>query len=107
MKAKAALAQALLDGRVINIKNCFETIGLTNAPREISRMIEKDFGVSVTRTHRAGKSRYGSPVTWVDYRLNCTEENREGIVKMREYIAKQKSESNPTTERQLKQLSFL
>ena len=67
--AKAALAEALLTGHVINIKNCFSMIGITNAPREVSRMIEKDFGVEVSRTPRNGKSRFGGSVTWYDYRL--------------------------------------
>ena len=110
MTAKAALAKALLDGRVINIKNCFETIGLTNAPREISRMIEKDFDVQVSRTHMEGKSRYGSPITWVNYRLNSTEYNREGIKKMKEYVNKELATINILTDnehKELKQLSLL
>lgn len=89
MTAKAALAKALLDGRVLNVKNCFETIGLTNCAREISRMIEQDFDVQVSRTHMEGKSKYGQPVTWVNYRLNNTDYNKEGIAKMRKYISEQ------------------
>lgn len=86
MTAKAALAKALLEGKVLNIKNVFELIGLTNAPREISRMIEKPFGVIVSRTHREGKSRYKQPVVWVDYFLNTSEHNQEGIEKMKKYV---------------------
>lgn len=97
MTAKAALAKALLDGRVLNVKNCFQTIGLTNCSREISRMIEQPFGVEVSRTHMEGLSKYGQSVTWVDYRLNKSEQNKPGIEKMREYISKewqmQKTES--------------
>lgn len=89
MTAKAALAKALLDGRVLNVKNCFETIGLTNCSREISRMIEQPFGVEVSRTHKEGKSRYGGTVTWVDYYLRKSEHNMEGIKKMREYVEKE------------------
>lgn len=100
MTAKAALAKALLEGRVINIKNCFETIGLSNAPREISRMIEKPFGVQVSRTQMQGKSRYGQPITWFNYRLNSTEYNKEGIKKMKEYVLQQMGE--PKTDQQLK-----
>jgi len=84
--AKAALAKALLDGQVLNVKNCFATIGLTNCSREISRMIEEPFGVVVSRTRMEGKSRYGQPVTWVDFRLNKTELNKKGIELMREYV---------------------
>lgn len=107
MTATAALAKALLDGRVINIKNCFETIGLTNAPREIGRMIERKFGVTVDRKQREGKSRYGQPVNWVDYRLIYTEENKEGIEKMKEYVSKQINGTNPKTTKQLKQMNLL
>lgn len=86
MTAKAALCYHLLKGEVLNIKNVFHTIGLTNAPREVSRMIEKPFGVTVSRVRMEGESRYGSKVTWVDYRLNRTESNKEGIEKMKQYI---------------------
>lgn len=104
MTAKAALIQALLDGRVLNIKNCFETIGLTNCPREISRMVEKPFGVVVSRVNREGKSRYGQPVTWVDYRLNPTDYNQSGIAKMRKYVQDQKASTVITTDNQKKHL---
>lgn len=107
MTAKAALAKALLDGRVINIKNCFETIGLTNAPREISRMIEQPFGVQVSRTQREGKSRYGQAVTWFDYRLNNTEYNQDGIRKMKEYVNKELGSINVKTDNQKKELQQL
>lgn len=86
MTAKASLCKHLLAGEVLNIKNCFTLIGLTNCPREISRMIEKPFGVIVSRTPRTGKSRYGQSVIWIDYRLNRTSYNAEGIKKMAMYL---------------------
>lgn len=89
MTSKAALCKALLEGRVLNIKNCFETIGLSNCPREISRMVEQPFGVIVSRTQMQGKSRYGQAITWYNYRLNQTEMNKEGIQKMKDYVAEQ------------------
>jgi len=105
MTAKAALVKALLDGKILNIKNCFQTIGLTNCPREVSRMVEQPFNVQVSRTHREGKSRYGSPVIWVDYRLNRTPYNEEGIKKMYEYVEKnstfKKSPSNNNSQESL------
>lgn len=88
MTAKAALCLALLKGKVLNVKNCFIEIGLTNCAREISRMIEQPFGVIVSRVNCKGKSRYGEAVTWVNYRLNHTEYNKPGIEKMREYVEK-------------------
>ncbi len=78
---------ALLEGRVLNVKNVFRDIGLTNAAREISRMVEIPFSVEVSRTPRKGKSRYGCDVTWIDYRLNKSERNQPGIQRMIEYIA--------------------
>ncbi len=45
MTAKAALALALLEGRVLNVSNCFKEIGLSNIAREIPRMIEEPFGL--------------------------------------------------------------
>ena len=104
MTAKCALALALLEGRIINIKNCFETIGLTNAPREIPRMIERPFGLVVSRQHMTGKSRYGQPITYTNYRLNRDAAyNQEGIKKLREYI-KANIDNNPKTTQQAKEL---
>lgn len=110
MTAKAALAMALLEGRVLNVKNCFELIGLTNCSREISRMIEKPFSVTVSRTTMVGETRYGQRCTWVNYRLNASQHNLPGMEKMREYIkehmpdpmtARTTKEKNQLTQAQL------
>lgn len=90
---------ALLDGQVLNVKNVFRTIGLTNASREISRMVEKPFGVEISRTPKKGKSKYGQDVTWVDYYLIKSEHNLPGIAKMEEYVQEQ-SVSQKLTEPQ-------
>lgn len=112
MTSKAALCMALLEGRVLNVKNVFNTIGLTNCAREISRMIEKPFGVVVSRTPRKGKNRYGGEVTWYDYRLNRSEHNIEGIKKMTEYLLGQipsipKIDGEVTLIKHAKQLNLL
>lgn len=86
MTAKCALIKELLAGKVVNVKTCFATVGLSNAAREISRMVEQPFGVIVSRTPMNGKSRYGQPIRWVNYRLNNTAHNQEGIKKMKEYV---------------------
>ena len=88
MTAKAALVKAFLNGDILNVKNCFTKIGLTNCSREVSRMVEQPFGAMVSRTERKGKSRYGRTVNWIDYRLNKTEYNKEAIKKMQDYIKK-------------------
>lgn len=103
MTSKAALAQALIKGHVINIKNAFHLFGITNAPREVSRSIEKAFGVTITRTLREGKSRYGQPCVWMDYSLEPTEANAQGITKMINYIHDQKKLPTPKTEKQAKE----
>lgn len=89
MTAKAALCKALLEGNVLNVKNCFKTIGLSNCAREISRMVEEPFGVEVSRTPMKGKSKYGTTVTWVDYYLLKSKRNLDGIKKMKKYIKEQ------------------
>lgn len=105
MTAKAALCQALLDGRVLNVKNVFTTIGLTNCAREISRMVEQPFNVRVSRARREGKSKYGQPVTWTDYRLNAgVDYNRDGVLKMKEYVREQRVSTNPRTQSEVKTL---
>jgi hypothetical protein len=90
MTAKAALIKHLLTGDIINVKTCFSLIGLTNCAREVSRMVEKPFGVIVSRMRMEGSSRYGQPVSWVDYRLNpMIPGNPEGIKKMVQYLMEQ------------------
>lgn len=105
MTAKAALCMALLRGQVVNIKNGFELFGITNVPREIGRSVEREFGVTVSRTNMDGQSRYGQAVTWVNYRLNRTDYNAEGIQKMTEYVQSQMS--NPKTQREQQALNTI
>lgn len=86
MTARAVLCRFLLEGRVLNVRNCHREIGYTNIAREIPRAVEKPFGLKVSRTHREGKNRYGHDVTWTDYRLNTSGHNEEGIIKAWEYV---------------------
>jgi len=102
MTAKATLIKELLSGKVISIKTCFMTTGLTNAPREISRMVEKPFGVVVSRTQKEGRSKYGQPVTWFEYRLNNSEHNLAGIKKMILYLQEQEGNTPPKTDQEEK-----
>ena len=95
MNSKTALCMSLLKGDVINIRSCFLDIGLSNAPREISRMVEQPFGVVVSRTHMVGKSRYGVPVSYTNYRLNRSPHNLEGIEKIKNYIKEQFAKEPP------------
>lgn len=86
MTAKAALCQALLEGRVLNVGNCFREIGLSNIAREIPRMVETPFGVEISRTPRTARNRYKNPVSYTDYRLNPTLYNNPGMEAMRKYV---------------------
>jgi hypothetical protein len=103
MNQKAALCKALLEGKVVNIKNGFTWFGITNIPREIGRSIERSFDVKVSRTNMEGKSRYGQTCIWIDYRLNKTDYNAEGMKKMADYVKKHLSQ-NIKTDNQKQQL---
>lgn len=82
----AAIAKALLDGEVLSIMNGFKKFSCTNIPREISRAIEKKFGVEVSRVQKDFVSEYGEPGFYFQYRLNKTEFNAAGIEKMKAYV---------------------
>jgi len=104
MNAKAALCMALLEGRVLNVKNCFDEIGLSNIGREVPRMVEKEFDVIVSRVRKTGKNRYGSITSYTNYKLNHTDYNKCGIAKMIAYVREQCSanSSAPKTKKEEK-----
>ena len=99
MNSKAALCVSLLRGDVISIRTGFKELGITNVPREISRSIENDFQVEVSRTKKEGKSRWGVPCYWFEYRLNRSEHNLPGIELMKEYFKKHIN-NNPKTDKE-------
>lgn len=86
MTARVALCRFLLEGRVLSIANCFKEIGLSNPARELPRMVETPFEVEISRTPRTGTNRYGSPVSFTEYRLNITEYNKNGVEKMEKFV---------------------
>lgn len=87
MNQKAAICKSLLKGEVLSIMNGFKWFGCTNIPREIGRSVEREFHVIVSRVSKDGKSRYGQPVHYTEYRLNNTENNKEGRAKMIAYVS--------------------
>lgn len=89
MTQKAAIAKALLEGKVLSIMNGFSLFGCTNLPREISRSIEKEFGVEVSRDKVNFKSKYNQAGIYYRYHLNRTEYNINGIIKMERYVEEQ------------------
>lgn len=97
MTAKAAIAQAFLKGEILSIKTAFKLFGVTNLPREVSRQIEKPFGVVISRVQREGKTKYGIPCSWFEYRLNpLIDGNKEGMEKMKAYVEEQSATPKAT-----------
>lgn len=92
MTQVAAIAKSLLDGNVLSIMTGFKKFACSNIPREISRSIEKKFGVKVSRARIDFISEYGHKGFYFRYRLNTTDYNKEGIEKMKAYLELQ---SNP------------
>lgn len=89
MNATAAIGIALLKGEILTIKTAFNLFSTTNLPREISRAIEKPFGLHISRIKCTGKSKYGIDCWWYEYRLNkILPDNQEGIKKLRTYVEK-------------------
>jgi len=111
MNATFALATAFIQGRVLTIKTAFTEFGVTNLPRECGRLIERKFGVQLTRVKREGKSKYGVPCYWYEYRLPNTLYNSEGRQRIIEYLKKHApSEMDVKTEKErafVRQLNFL
>lgn len=105
MTAKAALCMAFLEGRILNVSNCFKEIGLSNIGREVPRMVEEPFGITISRVARKGRCRYGQAVSYTDYRLNRDAPyNQAGIVLMREYVKEHGPKSVSKTNLQQPQL---
>jgi len=73
----------------------------------VGRSIERKFGVKVNKTPTKFKSRYGKSGVYYKYRLLHTEYNKEGIQRMREYVAKEFRSVNPKTDKQVKQMQLL
>ena len=86
MTAKAALCASLLAGRVLTGKNIQQETSYTNISREIIRGVEKPFNVTVSRVKKESHSRYGQPIWWLEYRLNKSEHNLDGIKEMITYV---------------------
>lgn len=87
MNAIAAISQALLRGEILTIKTAFRDFGVSNLPREVGRSIERKFGIRVSKLQREGKSRFGVPIYFYEYRLNKDDpSNSKGILAMIEYV---------------------
>lgn len=103
MTQKAAIAAALLRGEVLTIMDGFKRFGCTNIPREVSRSIEKDFEVEVSKVRKDYISMWGKSTCHYEYRLNKTKHNLPGIEKMKVYVKQElSSRALPKTEQEAK-----
>lgn len=103
MTQKASIAKALLQGRVLSIMDGFKEFLCTNLPREISRSIEAEFNVEVSKSPTKFTSRSGHSGVFFKYRLNRTSYNEEGIKKMIAYVQEQEGTKPPRTNAEEKQ----
>jgi hypothetical protein len=97
----AHLVKALISGEVITIMDGFKRFGITNIPREISRLVEQKFEVTVSRDRVEFKTDLGLPGFYFRYRLNFIESNVLGIQRMHDYL----QEYFPTPKEQVKETS--
>lgn len=86
MTQTAAICNALLEGKTLSIMNGFKLFSCTNLPRELSRSVEQKFGIRITKSPTKFVSKYGQAGVYYQYRLDRTEENLEGIEKMKQYV---------------------
>jgi len=88
----SAICESLLRGETLDIFKGMKWFGVSNMPREIGRSIERKFGVKVDRTKIEFTSRFGMKGYYYEYKLPKSPENKEGIIRMAEYISKCKPE---------------
>lgn len=90
MTQLACILEDLLEGQVLSIMTAFRQYACTNLPREISRGVQKKFGVMVSKTPVKFTSTYGHTGIYYQYRLNNTPYNTDGIKKIKKYLKSQK-----------------
>jgi hypothetical protein len=83
MTRTQALAKHLLAGKPVSIKTAYKDFGISNISREVARLIERPFGVTLTRTKKEGKTKYGSYCSWLEYSLMPSKINASGIKKLK------------------------
>jgi hypothetical protein len=86
MTRSQALSKHLLAGKPVSIKTAYNYFGISNISREVIRLIERPFGVTLTRTKKEGKTKYGSYCSWIEYSLMPNKLNAAGIKKLKKLI---------------------
>ncbi len=90
MTRTQALTKHLLAGKPVSIKTAYNYFGISNISREVIRLIERPFGLYLTRTKLEGKTKYGTYCIWFEYRLMKTKLNAAGIKKLKNYLKESK-----------------
>jgi hypothetical protein len=90
MTRTQALATHLLSGKPVSIKTAYKDFGISNISREVARLIERPFGLYLTRTKLEGKTKYGTYCSWFEYRLMNTKLNAAGIKKLKKFLQESK-----------------
>lgn len=86
--AKAYLIRDLLKGKKISIRTAFYDYGISNLSRELIRSVEKPFEISVNRTPKTGRTRYGKACYYFEYQLNVNDKlNKKGVKNMKKYLS--------------------
>lgn len=85
-KPIAALCYDLINGKTVSIKTGFNAYGITNIPREISRAVEKRFGVKCEKKKIVYKSKYGLGGYYFEYKLLRNNQKKESLNLMYSYI---------------------
>lgn len=65
-----ALLKHLAKGGKLSIKNAYLHFGISNIAREVGRLIEKPFNLTLHREQKSGKTKYGSACFWFEYSAN-------------------------------------
>lgn len=108
MTQTCAICIDLLKGDVLTIMDGFKRFNCTNLPRELSRSVEKKFGVTISKVKVNFESKFESREGYFyRYRLNRTKYNGPGIEKMLAYVAKQTSGSFPRTRKEEKEAKII
>jgi hypothetical protein len=95
MNKKCALIKSLLKGDVIDVSNSIRLTGLSNPSRELGRMVERAFNVTVEREKINTKDQWGNHAMYFKYRFNpFKKENKEGTKKMVQYVKEHSVKKN-------------
>lgn len=86
MNQTCKIAKSLLKGEVISILTGFQRFFITNVPREIGRLIERQFLVEIDKKQKNFKNKDGESGYYFEYRLLRTPTNLPGIERMEKYI---------------------